>query len=157
MSFQYESMVQKALLGVVREVLIQVSKNGLEDKNHFYVTFKTKYPGVVIPKYLLEEYPDEITVVLQHEFWDLKVYNDNFTATLCFSDMHEKVSIPFNALTNFVDPSVKFGLQFEVDETLAIEESVSEESITENESTENKEEKDDSDGKVITLDQFRKK
>lgn len=157
MSFEYESMVQKALINVVRDILIDVSKNGLKGSCHFYITFKTKYPGVIIPKYLFEEYPEEITVVLQHEFWDLNVLDDRFTATLCFSDMHEEVSIPLNSITNFVDPSVKFGLQFEVDEDSAIEEFTEEESKEENESIENNDKKDDSDGKIITLDQFRKK
>ena len=118
-TFDYETLVQESLRNVIREALMTVIKDGLPGKHHFYISFKTDYPGVDIPSYLLEEYPEDITIVLQYEFWDLEVQNDAFSVTLCFNDVHERLNVPFGAVVSFVDPSVKFGLQFapaEVDE-----------------------------------------
>lgn len=108
----YETMVQLALRNVVAEVLAIASKQGLPNEHHFYISFATTHPGVQIPDYLLEQYPEEITIVLQHEFWDLEIDANNFSVTLCFDEANERLKVPFAAITNFVDPSVKFGLQF---------------------------------------------
>lgn len=110
--FDYEHLVQESLRSVVRETLAQVAKSGLPGNHHFYISFRTDYPGVDLPDYLLEQYPEEITIVLQYEFWDLEVETDSFFVTLCFNDIHERLTIPFLAIVSFVDPSVKFGLQF---------------------------------------------
>ena len=80
--------------------------------HHFYITFRTEAPGVRIPKRLSERYPDEMTIVLQHQFWDLLVGEESFDVTLSFNDVREVLSIPYEAVTAFADPSVKFGLQF---------------------------------------------
>lgn len=105
-------MVQESLRNVIKETLKLVAKNGLPGSHHFYLSFKTNYPGVDLPDFLKEEYPEEITIVLQYEFWELEVADDSFCVTLCFNDIHERLSVPFNSIVSFVDPSVKFGLQF---------------------------------------------
>ncbi len=110
--FDYESLVQESLRSVVRAALIQVAKGGLPGNHHFYISFRTDFPGVDLPDYLLEQYPEEITIVLQYEFWDLEVEEECFFVTLCFNDIHERLTIPFESIVSFVDPSVKFGLQF---------------------------------------------
>jgi len=110
--FDYEHLVQESLRSVVREALTQVAKSGLPGNHHFYISFRTDYPGVDLPDYLLEQYPEEITIVLQYEFWDLEVEEDSFFVTLCFNDIHERLTVPLQAIVSFVDPSVKFGLQF---------------------------------------------
>ncbi|MGV8948945.1 MAG: SspB family protein [Candidatus Paracaedibacter sp.] len=110
--FDYEQLVQESLRSVVRESLMQVARSGLPGNHHFYISFRTDYPGVDLPDYLLEQYPEEITIVLQYEFWDLEVEEDSFFVTLCFNDIHERLTIPLQAIVSFVDPSVKFGLQF---------------------------------------------
>jgi hypothetical protein len=110
--FDYEHLVQESLRSVVRSALMQVSKSGLPGNHHFYISFRTDYPGVDLPDYLLEQYPEEITIVLQYEFWDLEVEEEFFYVTLCFNDIHERLTIPLQSIVSFVDPSVKFGLQF---------------------------------------------
>ncbi|MDF3034620.1 MAG: hypothetical protein K0R76_1574 [Alphaproteobacteria bacterium] len=110
--FDYESLVQESLRSVVRSALMQVSKGGLPGNHHFYISFRTDFPGVDLPDYLLEQYPEEITIVLQYEFWDLEVEEECFFVTLCFNDIHERLTVPLQSIVSFVDPSVKFGLQF---------------------------------------------
>jgi len=108
----YEKLVQDSLRGVVRTVLNNTAKSGLAGSHHFYISFATNHPDVDIPDFLRNEYPEEITIVLQYEFWDLEVEADFFSVTLCFNNIHERLTIPFSAVISFVDPSVKFGLQF---------------------------------------------
>lgn len=108
----YEALVQESLRNVVSDILKDTAQNGLPGAHHFYVSFDTNYPGVDLPDYLREQYPEEITIVLQYEFWDLEVEDDRFYITLCFNDVHERLTIPFASIISFVDPSVKFGLQF---------------------------------------------
>ena len=110
----YDNLVQDALRGVVRSALQQaLSAQGLPGKHHFYITFRTHGAGVSIPDHLKARYPDEMTIVLEHQFWDLEVYQDRFRVILKFSGQPHPVVIPFAALTRFFDPSVKFGLQFD--------------------------------------------
>ena len=110
----YEQLMQEALRGVVRAALQEAaSPRGLPGKHHFYVTFRTHAPGVVIPDHLGQRYPDEMTIVLEHQFWDLEVYPDRFRVILKFNGQPHPIVIPFAAVTRFFDPSVKFGLQFE--------------------------------------------
>lgn len=111
-TIDYEAMIQKALRQIVKDVLAKTAKEGLIGNHHFYITFATNHPWVELPDHLRAEYPEEMVIVLQHEFWDLEVSNDKFSVTLGFDDMNERITVPFMALINFVDPSVKFGLQF---------------------------------------------
>ena len=112
--FRYDEMIEEALRGVVRRVLRQTAENGLPGGHHFYVTFKTGVPGVEVSDYLREKYPEEMTIVLQFEFSHLEVDDECFSVTLSFSDILERLTIPFAALTSFADPSAKFGYQFQL-------------------------------------------
>ncbi len=111
--FRYDKMVEAALRGVVREALSRAAEHGLPRPHHFYVTFRTGHPGVGIPDYLRSKYPQEMTIVLEHQFWELTVAEDAFAVTLSFQNRPERLTIPFVAVTAFADPSVKFGLQFQ--------------------------------------------
>lgn len=108
----YQALTDAALRGVVREALRRIEKQGLIGSHHFYITFKTNFSGVGIPDFLREQYPQEMTVILQHQFWGLKVENDRFEVTLTFKKQPATLSIPFAAMTGFMDPGVQFGLQF---------------------------------------------
>jgi uncharacterized protein len=112
--FDYPQMVQTALRGVVREALARTAREGLRGAHHFYVSFRTDVPGVVLPDYLLNKYPEEMTIVLQHQFWGLEVGDQEFSVTVSFQNRPEQLTVPFAAVTSFADPSVKFGLQFEL-------------------------------------------
>jgi uncharacterized protein len=115
-SLDYDQLIQEALRDVVRKTLQTVSKKGLPGNHHFYITFRTDRNDVVMPEYLREQHPDEVTVVLQHQFWDLNIDNSSFSVTLSFNGHHERLVIPYGALVSFMDPSVKFGLQFTPEE-----------------------------------------
>ena len=108
----YEALADKALRSVVKDALKLVEKKGLLGAHHFYLTFKTRDPGVDIPEFLLERYPEEMTIVLQNQFWGLKVSDEGFEVGLTFQKLPATLVVPFSALTAFVDPSVQFGLQF---------------------------------------------
>jgi hypothetical protein len=110
---RYDLLVQDALKGVVRKVLIDAGKDGLPGEHHFYISFQTDYPGVRLSNRLREKYPQEMTIVLQHQFWDLNVTEHTFEVGLSFSGVPERLLIPFDALTGFFDPSVQFGLKFD--------------------------------------------
>ncbi len=112
-SLQYDKMVEAALRDVVRQALAETAEAGLSGNHHFFLTFKTGHPGVRIPAYLESEFPDEMTIVLQHHFWGLEAGAEAFEVTLSFNDVQERLTVPYAALTAFVDPSVKFGLQFQ--------------------------------------------
>lgn len=110
----YEQLMQDALRSVVRAALQEAANpRGLPGKHHFYITFRTHAPGVIIPEQLRTRYPEEMTIVLEHQFWDLEVYADRFRVILKFSGQPQPITIPLKAITRFFDPSVKFGLQFE--------------------------------------------
>jgi hypothetical protein len=111
--FQYDKMVETALRGVVREALARVARDGLRGGHHFFITFRTGAAGVVLPPQLSAKFPEEMTIVLQHQFWGLKVGDGAFSVSLSFSNRMEQLTIPYAAVTTFADPSVKFGLQFE--------------------------------------------
>ena len=113
----YDEIVQEALRAVVGRVLGEVVMNGLPGNHHFYITFKTKAAGVNIPVHLVERFPDEMTIVIQHKFWDLKVEEEGFSVGLTFNQIPTTLFIPFSSITAFVDPSVDFGLQFHVDDS----------------------------------------
>ena len=111
---RYDLLTQQALRAVVRRVLSDVAKVGsLPGEHHFYVTFDTRAPGVRLSTRMKEQYPEEMTVVLQHQFWDLAVSDAHFEVALSFNGVSEKLHVPFEAIKGFFDPSVQFGLQFE--------------------------------------------
>jgi hypothetical protein len=112
----YDDVVQEALRAVVGRVLTEISLKGLPGDHHFYITFKTQAPGVNIPSHLHARFPDEMTIVLQHKYWDLKVEAAHFEVGLSFSQIPSHLVIPYSAITAFVDPSVDFALQFHVDD-----------------------------------------
>lgn len=160
-------MVEEALRGVVRKALQHALDEGLPGDHHYYLTFRTTAPGVSIPDYLHDQYPEEMTIVLQHQFWDLTIEDERFTVTLSFKNRPADLVIPFDALSAFVDPSVKFGLQFTVEgdgrisvptirpegELMPVAEPVE---IEANEDTANEDAATDG-AEVVSLDQFRKK
>ncbi|MGV6873350.1 SspB family protein [Pseudochelatococcus sp. B33] len=112
---RYDLHVQDALRGVVRRVLADVVRDGLPGEHHFYITFRTQHPGVRLSNRMRAEYPDEMTIVLQHQFWDLAVTEHAFEVGLSFKGIPEKLVVPFEAMTGFFDRSVDFGLRFESD------------------------------------------
>jgi hypothetical protein len=111
--FGYPKMVETALRGVMRDALARAARGGLPGEHHFYIAFRTRAAGVAVPKYLLAKYPDEMTIVLQHQFRDLEIGEDGFSVSLSFQGRWERLTIPWAAVTTFADPSVNFGLQFE--------------------------------------------
>jgi len=113
--FQYDKMVERAMRTVVREALTKAATNGLPGQHHFYISFRTGFPGVRISEALQQRCPEDMTIVLQHQFWGLAVHRESFEVSLSFSGVQEKLVIPYAAITGFVDPSVKFGLQFKPD------------------------------------------
>ena len=174
---RYDILAQDALRGVMRKVLSEVSRTGLPGNHHFFITFLTGAPGVRVSSRLKERYPEQMTIVLQFQYWDLKVTDAGFEVSLSFADVPEKLEIPFSAVRGFYDPSVNFELEFDVkppvdDEAIA-EEGADDEAPTmikplrvEKASDEAAEQAADDDhtGKdaeksadVVSLDAFRKK
>jgi hypothetical protein len=162
--FDYPRMVQTALRNVMREALTRAASEGLPGDHHFYVTFLTRAPSVIVPKYLLTKYPDEMTIVLQHQFRALQVGEDAFSVSLSFSNRLERLTVPFAAVTTFADPSVNFGLQFETPVAKSAEvaalpaQSAAPESAAEAESAAPKSaEPERPAAEIVTLDRFRKR
>jgi hypothetical protein len=156
----YEQLCADALRGVVRRALAIVADKGLPGGHHFLITFKTDFPGVVMPDYLRQRYPDTISVMLQYEFWNLEVEDDRFAVSLSFSDVRERLTVPFAAVTGFVDPFAKFQLKFEAREDAATlrrdKPTLLKPAETKAESKAEPRDKAKS-GEVVTLDAFRKK
>ena len=144
---RYDKMVEAALRGVVREALARAAANGLPGAHHFYITFRTHFPGLRLPDDLARQYPDEMTIVLEHQFWELEVSEQCFSVTLSFQNRPERLIVPFEAITAFADPAVKFGLQFQPTEAPP----------PEVEGAQAGAEKADKPGEVVALDAFRKK
>ena len=109
---QYDKMIERALRGVVRDALAQAARDGLPGDHHFYVSFATREPGVQIPTSLLARFPEQMSIVLQHQFWDLEVGPEAFSVRLSFQHRPEQLVIPFAAIKGFADPSVNFSLEF---------------------------------------------
>ncbi len=152
---RYDKMVETALRGVVREALARTVASGLPGTHHFYITFKTRYPGVSLSSTLQAQYPEEMTIVLEHQFWELEVEEERFAVTLSFQGKPERVSVPFEAVTSFTDPSVKFGLQFQPGEGVAPP--AAPVPTAEDKKKTDKGGKGAKTGEVVTLDSFRKK
>lgn len=163
----YDVMVETALRGVVRQALQQVAEHGLPGEHHFYITYRSDHPSVVMPDSLRDRYPREMTIVLQYQFWDLEVGEDAFAVTLTFNNVSERLHVPFEAVVAFADPSVRFGLQFdagdedESGEDTGHEQASNAQTVPGEEPAEGEDGEPDSGGdgneKVVTLDKFRKK
>jgi hypothetical protein len=155
---RYDILVQEALRGVVRKVLSEVVKTGLPGEHHFFISFFTRAPGVRMSQRLLEQYDKEMTIVLQNQYWDLKVTDTGFEVGLSFDGHPETLAIPFSAMKGFFDPSVQFGLQLSGDNT-ALTAPVEEERASPQDSDEapTGQVPDAPGEKVISLDRFRKK
>ena len=151
---RYDQMVETALRDVVRQAMRKVAASGLPGDHHFYLTFLTGSPGVDIPAHLAEQYPDEMTIVLQHQFDDLEVTDETVSVTLSFNNAKERLSIPFSAVSTFADPSVNFALQFQPADADQAPEPV--ETPPEPE-LEPEPAVAEAGGKIVALDQFRKK
>ena len=116
---RYDVLARDALRGVLRRVLSDAAEHGLPGEHHFFITFLSKADGVKLSPRLLAQYPEEMTIILQHQFWDLVVTEDRFEVGLSFGGIPERLVVPFAAIKSFLDPSVQFGLQFEPSETAA--------------------------------------
>jgi len=149
---RYDMLAQEALKGVVRRALRIARDQGLPGEHHFYISFRTGAPGVDISPKLKAQYPEEMTIVLQHQFWNLEVSEERFSVDLTFNKIPEKLVVPFSAVQGFFDPSVQFGLQFQVDGAAA-KPAVAEASNP----AEPEPKKPEGDGEVVSLDAFRKK
>src|SRR5579872_1391022 len=115
---RYDVLARDAMRGVLRRVLEDAAKRGLPGDHHFYITFLTHAEAVKISPRLLQQYPEEMTIILQHQFWDLIVTEERFEVGLSFGGIPEKLVVPFSAIKSFLDPSVQFGLQFETSEAV---------------------------------------
>jgi len=170
-ALRFDLMIDGALRGVVRQALGHVIAHGLPGTHHFYLTFRTSHDGVDIPDALRAAHPEEMTIVLQNQFWDLNMDDDAFEVTLSFNRIHHRLHVPFAALTSFADPSVQFGLQFqtekaqpedgadlpaddESDQTAAAGEQPAE---TPDPAAADDAAPEAEDQKIVTLDRFRKK
>lgn len=144
----YDALIKDSLKYVVHKALVHVAEKGLYGEQHFYITFKTDFKGVGIPDYLLNEYPDELTIVLENQFWNLKVFETYFSVSLNFNGRIENIEVPFDSILEFSDPSEEFVLQFDVDEDF-IEDSAQDEPAGDD--------LEESETNVVSLDLFRKK
>ncbi|HTM80993.1 SspB family protein [Asticcacaulis sp.] len=170
----YANLTQNALRGVIKQGLLRAaSVDGLPGEHHFYITFLTRAPGVSVPPDLLARYPYDITIVLQHQFRDLRVTDDFFRVTLTFGGAPKILTVPYNAITRFHDPHAQFMLEFEVDDPAALTQDIDEgetigdivtelapsaERAKKSAATDEKPPEPDGDApKIVSLDQFRKK
>jgi hypothetical protein len=162
----YQALTDAALRSVVREALRRIEKSGLLGAHHFYLTFKTHADGVDIPDFLREQYPDEMTIIIQHQYWALKVKDEAFEVTLTFKKLPAPLHIPFSALTAFFDPGVQFGLQFRTEgekqaagpgPVMVPTGQGEEEAPTQEDPPSPKPRPKGAPGEVVSLDSFRKK
>jgi hypothetical protein len=148
-SINYAQLMHRAMRGLMIELLDDVSENGLPGEHHFFITFDTQVEGVSIAEWMVEKYPEEMTIVIQHWFENLDVNDEGFRITLNFGDTPEPLVIPWDAVSTFVDPSVEFGLRFEPED----EEEIPESPMVEIDD----EEPAKKDADVVSLDSFRKR
>ena len=155
--FGYEKLTSAAMRGVVRDVLQSTADaGGLQGNHHFYISFRTKAPGVKIADHLVERFPEEMTIVIQHQYWDLEVHDGHFEIILKFSGVPQHLHIPFAALTRFVDPSVNFGLTFDKEDERSAQKVIG--PVAEPPQLPETDATPDADGgTVVNLDAFRRK
>jgi hypothetical protein len=151
--FDYPKMVETALRGVVRKALARVQREGLRGAHHFYLSFHTGAAGVAIPNYLLTKYPEEMTIVLQHQFWGLEVRDQDFSVTLSFQNRPEQLTVPFAAVASFADPSANFVLRFEA----AAAKPADTPALPAKTAAEERVEPPRQAAEIVTLDKFRKR
>jgi hypothetical protein len=151
-TINYAQMMQKAMQGLMIDVLKKTSINGLPGNHHYFISFKTKFEGVKVADWIKERYPEEMTIVIQHWFDNLDVNDKCFSITLNFGDNPENLTIPWDSILTFVDPSVEFGLRFEGEENIDndIHEEIPESNMIEIE-------EEDNIAEIVNLDNFRKK
>lgn len=149
----YGNLMHRAMRGLIQQVLIDVSENGLPGNHHFFITFDTMHPDVEMADWLSDRYPEEMTVVMQHWFDNLDVTGEGFAVTLNFGDQPESLYIPYDAIRTFVDPSVEFGLRFE---TQGDDDNDDVQTAPPVEMTEAEVAKEKSDAEIVSLDSFRK-
>ncbi len=157
---RYDKMIESAMRGVVRQAVSEAAKHGLPGAHHFYISFRTDHPGTVVPDYLKSRYPQEMTIVLQYQFWGLEVEEEQFSVTLSFNNVHERLTVPFQAVTVFADPAAKFTLPFQASPAQAGQAPAAVSDLPAKPDAPpppSAEEPAASEGKVVTLDAFRKK
>tara|TARA_R110002020_G_scaffold114378_13_gene263060 strand:+ start:570 stop:1058 length:489 start_codon:yes stop_codon:yes gene_type:complete len=155
---RYDILAQEALRGVVRKVLAEVAKTGLPGEHHFFISFLTRAPGVRLSEKLLGQYDKEMTIVIQNQYWDLKVTETGFEVGLSFDGIPETLVIPFSSVKGFFDPSVQFGLQFDPQTAAGADEAEgAEDEAVEAAASEDSGDSEPSGEKVVSLDAFRKK
>ena len=164
---RYDVLAQEALRGVVKTVLTEVAQTGLPGEHHFFITFDTRHPGVRISSRLHEQYPQEMTIVLQHQFWDLAVTDSTVQVGLSFNGIPERLLVPFSAINSFVDPHASFGLKFDPQPEAAAAEEIASTDAAESLSAGGGERKNEAGpdaaepaagtADVVSLDAFRKK
>jgi hypothetical protein len=163
MAIDYQSLIDEAMLAIVRKILLDTQDNGLAEDQCFYISFRTDYPEVILSKQVRQRYPKEITIVLQYQYKNLQVLEDRFSVNIAFNSIPETIEIPFSALTGFVDPSVNFSLQFRKnndneDVVDTVIEKESKDSIRmKPKATSTTKKADKKAGEVIAIDKFRKK
>lgn len=159
-TLDYPRMVREALRGVVRQALARVAEEGLPDDHHFFIAFKTAAPGVHVPALLRDLHPEEMTIVLQHQFWDLDAGDDAFSVTLIFGGARHRLTVPYSAVITFADPAASFGLRFEAPPEGGQDEDVGAAQGDAGEGSEPAAAADpgeETPGKVVRLDRFRPK
>jgi hypothetical protein len=155
--FQYEKMVERAMRMVVHEALTKAATDGLPGQHHFYISFRTDFPGVGLSDALHARFPEDMTIVLQHQYWGLVVHRDSFEVTLSFSGVQEKLVVPLASITGFVDPSVKFGLQFKPDLEVAEKTGILTPSMAKPNGAAASDGPPQGEAEIVALDAFRKK
>lgn len=177
---RYDILIQEAMRGLVRTVLKDAGVRGLSGDHHFFISFDTNHPGVTLSTRMRAQYPQEMTIVLQHQFWDLKVTDDNFEVGLSFNGVTERLVIPFAAIRRFADPSVNFDIRFaeitegakaegadelpdeasaeKKDAPIRLADAKDQKSVAEkSDAPKSEAPKGDTKGEVVSLDRFRKK
>ncbi len=158
-SLDYQAMVRRALRGVLREALEVAAEEGLPGDHHFYLSFRPDAPGVVVPPFLRDRYPEEVTVVIQHRYWDLHVDDEGFSVTLTFEAARHRLAVPWDAVTAFIDPAAEFALRFQAEEETGDEPPEGEEARPEGGEGGGEEAEGSADptAEVVNIRQFRKK
>ena len=162
----YGRLIDEAMHMIVKKALDLVAKHGLPGDHHFYISFATQAPGVMIADELKKKYPEEMTIVVQHQFWELEIEEDRFSVVLSFDNVKQNLTIPFASITSFADPSVKFGLQFrrpqdeeaeDADGQMELEEQDKKKAKGKGAKAAGKKVKSSNSNNVVTLDSFRNK